>query len=99
MTRSPEQPQTNDGKPKFSPKEEAEIVRKWYFDTSHAGRTGAEFNALREEVRKATILDFIKLRDDLDYKSLSDENPYVQEFMNDITVFDLERIYEHKKGI
>ncbi len=99
MILSPEQPPTNDGKPKFSPEEEAEIIRKWYFDTSHTGRTGAEFKALREEVRKATALDFIKLRDDLDYKSLSNENPYVQEFMNGMTVFDLERIYEHRRDI
>ena len=75
------------------------IIRKWYLDTSHEGRTGAEFKALREEVRKATVLDFIKLDNDLDYKSLTNENPYVREFMNDITVFDLERIYEHKKDI
>jgi hypothetical protein len=98
MAQSPEQPPINSDKQKITP-DEAEVVRKWYFDTSHAGRTSAEFKALREEVRKATVLDFIKLRDDLDYKSLSHENLYVQEFMNDVTVFDLERIHEHRKDI
>src|SRR5260370_11082678 len=98
MAQSHEQPTINKEKRKITP-EEAEIIRKWYFDTSHAGRTGAEFKLLREEVRNATVLDFIKLRDDLDYKSLSNENPYVQEFMNDMTIFDLERIFEHRKDI
>jgi len=99
MTPSPEQPPTSSGNRRFTPEREAEITRKWYFDTSHEGRTGAEFAALREEVRKATVLDFEKLRDDLDYKNLTNENPYMQEFTNDITVFDLERIYEHRNGI
>jgi hypothetical protein len=98
MAQSPELPSINSDKRQITP-EEAEITRKWYFETSHEGRTGAEFNALREEVRQATVLDFEKLRDDLDYKNLTKENPYVQEFVSDMTVFDLERIYEHRQDV
>jgi hypothetical protein len=98
MAESREQPSIGDNKGEVKPTE-AEITRKWYFDTSHEGRTGAEFNVLREEVRKASVLDFGKLHKDLDYKNLVNENPYVQEFVNDVAVFDLERIYEHRKDI
>ena len=99
MTPIPEQPPINGESPKFTPQERNEIARKWYDDTSHAGRTGAEFKALREEVRKASVLDFVKLRNDRDYETLSHENPYVQEFMNDLTVLDLQVIHGHRKEI
>jgi len=99
MARSLEQPPINDDKQKFTSQERAEITRKWYDDTSHAGRAGAEFKALREEVRKATILDFVRLRNDRDYETLSYENPYVQRFTNDLTVLDLQMIHGHREEI
>src|SRR5712692_10748789 len=97
MARSPEQPPKNSGTQKFTPQERAEITRKWYDDTSHAGRTGAEFKALREEVRKATILDFVRLRNDRDYETLSHENPHVHKFENDLTVLDLQIIHGRRQ--
>ncbi|SRR6266478_3069138 len=99
MALSPETTKGNSGKQEFTPEEEAEITAKWYFDTSFEGRTGAEFKALRDEVRKATTLDFVRRRKDRDYDSLIYENPYVVEFMKDMTVFDLESIYEHRKDL
>jgi len=99
MARSSEQPPINDDDRKFTPEEKREITRKWYLDTSHEGRTGAEFKALREEVRKATILDFVRLRDDRDYEALSHENPSVQKFTNDLTVLDLQIIHGHREEI
>src|SRR5437879_5185908 len=99
MARSSEQPPINDGNQEFTSQEKAEITRKWYDDTSHAGRTGAEFKALREELRKATTLDFVRLRDDRDYETLSHENPYVQTFENDLTVLDLQMIHGHREEI
>jgi hypothetical protein len=99
MARSPEQSPISGDKQKFTARERNEITRRWYDDTSHAARTGAEFKALREEVRKATVLDFVKLRNDRDYESLSNENPYVQEFMNDLTVLDLQVIHGHRDEI
>jgi hypothetical protein len=99
MARSPEQPPINGGNQKFTPQEKTEITRKWYDDTSHAGRTGAEFKAIREEVRKATILDFVRLHDDRDYETLTYENPYVQRFTNDLTVLDLQMIHGHREEI
>jgi len=98
MARSPEQPPIND-KLKFTPEQRNEIARKWYNDTSFEGRTGAEFEALREEVQKATVLDFARYRDDRDYERLVDENPHVREFMDETTKYDLVKIYDCRKEI
>jgi len=98
MARSPEQPPIND-KPKFTREQRNEIGRKWYDDTSFEGRTGAEFKALREEVQKATVLDFARYRDDRDYERLVHENPHAREFMDDTTKYDLVKIYDCRKEI
>jgi hypothetical protein len=99
MARSPEQPPKDDADRKFNPEEEKEITRKWYKDTSFEGRTGAEFKALRKEVREATILDFTRYRDDQDYKNLTYENPHVREFMDKETKYILVKIFEERADI
>jgi hypothetical protein len=99
MARSPEKPPINDASLRSATPEEKEIARRWYDDTSHAGRTSAEFKVLREELRKTTVLDFVKYRGDRDYENLIDENPHVQEFRADTTKYDLLRIRERRKEI
>src|SRR5438552_4856309 len=98
MGHSFETPQPSGGH-ESSSADESKITAKWYFDTSHEGRTGAEFRAMREELRKATMLDFIKMRSDLDYRCLMHENPYLEEFTKDVTVFNLVRVYEARRDI
>src|SRR5437667_7043776 len=99
MAQSPEEPPINDNQSEFTPEQRNEIARKWYNETSHEGRTGAEFKALREEVLQSTVLDFVRYREDRDYEDLAHENPYVKEFLNDMTKFDLARIFDSRKEI
>lgn len=99
MAPSPEIPPANSPKREFTPEEENEITGKWYADASFEGRTKAEFDAFRSEVRKATTLDFIKRRDDRDYSRLIYENPHVEGFLAEMTVTDLVMIYENKEVI
>jgi hypothetical protein len=96
MPSSPEIPPLNRDKPEFTPKEEAEITREWYFDTSFEGRTKAEFDALRQEVQKSTSLDLSRLRSDQDYSRLIYENPLVSDFLAKSTIADLWIIYEDR---
>lgn len=99
MAESQESPQTNSDKREFTPKEETEITAKWYGDTSFEGRTKAEFDALRQEVKKATILDFEKLRNDRDYSRLIYENPFVDDFLTQNTMTDLSVIHDDRDTI
>lgn len=94
-----EKPSTNIGKQEFTPEQEDEITRKWYGHTSFEGRTKAEFDALREEVRKATTVDFNRRRSDRDYRRLLHENPLVNDFLTHRTLSDLADIYEAKDAI
>jgi hypothetical protein len=98
MARSPEQPPIENNR-KFTPDQEDEITRKWYNDTSFEGRSGAEFKALREELRKTHVLDFRRYRGDRDYENLIDENPHVQQFRADMTKYDLLAIHDSRKEI
>lgn len=99
MSSSPEFPASDNDKREFTPKEEAEITRKWYFDTSFEGRTKAEFDALRREVLEATTLDFTKLRNDQDYGRLIYENPLVGDFLTKSTITELWIIYEERNAL
>jgi hypothetical protein len=99
MPRSPEQPSINKEKTDFTPEEEREITDKWYGDTSFEGRTSVEFQALREELKKATVLDFTKFNNDGDYARLIFENHLVDEFLTEETIQTLQLIYDERRVI
>jgi hypothetical protein len=99
MGQSKEKPQVNKDDEVHATEEEREITRKWYNDTSFEGRTKAEFDALREEVRRATSLDFNKLRADRDYSRLIYENPLFAQLLTDTALIDVEMIYEERDKI
>jgi hypothetical protein len=96
MRTSPENPAPNETPSGFSPQEELEITKKWYADTSFEGRTKADFEALRSEVRHSTTLDFARRLRDRDYRRLIFENPYVNDFLTESTVTDLLLLYDKK---
>src|SRR5690242_10148394 len=99
MPRSAEQPSTNNEKNDFTREEEREITSNWYGDTSFEDRTSAEFEALREELKKATVLDFTKFQQDGDYARLILENHLVDEFLTEETLRTLQRIHDGRRDI
>lgn len=99
MGRSPEMPPADHRQDELDPDEEREITRKWYNDASFEGRTSNEFQALREELRKAETFDFLRYREDDDYRRLIHENRLLQDFIDEETLITLSSIYEHRDEI
>lgn len=99
MERPPGLSQANNANENLDPDENRETIRKWYSDASFEGRTSSEFKVLREHVRKAKTLDFVKYQNDDDYRRLIHENPLLQEFVDEETCITLWAIYDRRQEI
>lgn len=99
MARRPGYPELNNAKEDLGVDEEREITRKWYKDASFEKRTSSEFKALREELRKARVLDFEKYRNDNDYRRLIHENQFLQDFVENETLITLSTIHDRMEEI
>lgn len=62
----------------------AALARQWYFDTSHAGHTREEYEALKQETSKSLTLDFQRYATDADYRDLMQRrNPFLERILDD----------------
>lgn len=101
VTSSEQQPDTSRPPYKLadiSP-EKAALFRRWYGHTSWEGRSDAEFEKMREELRAATILDFEQYENDKDYRHLITENPRVEGFLDGHEVLILMAIHDRLRDI